>query len=113
MSPLRRRMIEDMTVRNLSPVLLQKGHVVGLGGIGDEMHLESSNVIQLQFVGGSTEIAAELRNRADVGSLRHRAYLSQRMATAMLIFQDAPPAIGHRTRASARRMTSNFISRRA
>src|ERR1700724_336004 len=33
------------------------------------MHLESANVLQLQFVGGSTEIAAELRNRADVGSL--------------------------------------------
>src|ERR1700682_1028308 len=33
------------------------------------MHLESANVLQLQFVRGSTEIAAELRNRADVGSL--------------------------------------------
>src|SRR3981081_4892850 len=33
------------------------------------MHLESANVLQLQFVGGSTEIASELRNRADVGSL--------------------------------------------
>src|ERR1700694_4692341 len=33
------------------------------------MHLESANILQFQFVGGSTEIAAELRNRADVGSL--------------------------------------------
>src|ERR1700680_1527603 len=33
------------------------------------MHLESANVLQLQFVRGSTEIAAELRNLADVGSL--------------------------------------------
>src|ERR1700680_298296 len=33
------------------------------------MHLERANALQLQFVRGSTEIAAELRNRADVGSL--------------------------------------------
>ena len=36
------------------------------------MHLEGANILQLQFVGGSPEIAAELRNRADVGSLRRR-----------------------------------------
>src|ERR1700704_140154 len=34
------------------------------------MHLKCANVLQLQFVRGPPEIAAELRNRADVGSLR-------------------------------------------
>src|ERR1700736_267535 len=34
------------------------------------MHLECANVLQLQFVRRPPEIAAELRNRADIGSLR-------------------------------------------
>jgi hypothetical protein len=44
----------------------------------DEMHLESANVLQLQFVRGLSEIAAELRNRADVGSLRRRRKIAER-----------------------------------
>src|SRR5512136_1471382 len=42
------------------------------------MHLEGANVLQLQFVGGAPEIAAELRNRMDVGSLRRWREIADR-----------------------------------
>src|SRR3954453_4275257 len=40
------------------------------------MHLEGADVVQLQPVRRSAEIAAELRNRADVGSLRRRRQIA-------------------------------------
>src|SRR3954452_21606139 len=40
------------------------------------MHLDGADVFQFQPVRRSAEIAAELRNRADVGSLRRRRQIA-------------------------------------
>ena len=45
---------------------------------GDQVNLESADVFQAQPLGRLAEISAELRDRADVGSLRRRRHVTDR-----------------------------------
>jgi len=67
-SPLRRRMIEDMTVRNLSPATQQ--FYIHERCCANQMQLICTDILEVQPVGRTAEVTAELGDRVGRTSTR-------------------------------------------